>query len=103
MTAAVITIHFHPPKKPSRSVYFDQRLSTLDLTNSITFEKFAIFFIINHSIFRTNENPVHYKVQIASGDRVPKIEKEETVEIRLNGKNQLRVFHWSVSSHFVIG
>ena len=55
------------------------------------------FFIAKYSFFRTNENPVHYKVQIASGDRVPKIEKDETVEIRLNGKNQLRVFHWSLS------
>ena len=62
-----------------------------------------IIFIVNHSIFRTNENPIHYKVQIASGDRVPTIEKDETVEIRLNGRNQARFSHWSNLSHAVIG
>ena len=46
-------------------------------------------------IFRTNENPIHYKVQIASGERVPTIQKDETVEIRLNGRNQERFSHWS--------
>ena len=55
------------------------------------------FFVVNHSktYFRTHENPIHYKVQIASGDRVPTIQKDETVEIRLNGRNQVRFSHWS--------
>ena len=47
-------------------------------------------------IFRTNENPIHYKVQIASGERVPTIQKDETVEIRLNGRNQERFSDWLI-------